>query len=220
MQGLVKLILNSLYGIQIRRDINESTYCKSEIWMKTEFDEKVLDHWKLPNGKYIVKMKKGDGLDDDCDNKNTLSAVLGAFILSISRRIIKKFIREKNEFYKNNIYYTDTDSLYIEKKYWDVLAKTKLVGESVCQGKNDLQSGSMFYGSFFAPKIKYVLTINEYGVIQENKTFEGFNDSKRLLDHFQYFKMIEEKTNIYLVTKKMKKLVRLRNNYTYENEIL
>ena len=37
MQGLVKLIMNSLYGVQIRRDINESYYCKSENWMKTEF---------------------------------------------------------------------------------------------------------------------------------------------------------------------------------------
>ena len=43
LQGLVKLIMNSLYGVQIRRDINESYYCKSETWMKTEFDENVLD---------------------------------------------------------------------------------------------------------------------------------------------------------------------------------
>ena len=85
MQGLVKLIMNSLYGVQIRRDINESYYCKSETWMKTEFDENVLDYWKLPNGNYIVKMKRDDGLDDDCDIKNTLLAVLEAFILANSK---------------------------------------------------------------------------------------------------------------------------------------
>ena len=67
MQGLVKLIMNSLYGVQIRKDINESYYCKSETWMKTEFDENVLDYSKLPNGNYIVKMKRDDGLDDECD---------------------------------------------------------------------------------------------------------------------------------------------------------
>ena len=92
MQGLVKLIMNSLYGVQIRRDINESYYCKSETWMKTEFDENVLDYWKLPNGNYNVRMKKDDGLDDDCDIKNTLPAVLGAFILSNSKRIMNNFI--------------------------------------------------------------------------------------------------------------------------------
>ena len=44
MEGLVKLIVNSLYGVQIRRDINESYYCKSESWMTTEFDGNVLDY--------------------------------------------------------------------------------------------------------------------------------------------------------------------------------
>ena len=127
LQGLVKLILNSLYGDQIRKDINESYYCKSETWMKTEFDENALEHWRLPNGNYIVKMKKDDGLDDDCDIKNTVPAVLGAFILSNSKRNMNNFIREINGFYNNSIYYGDTDSLYIEKKYWDVLDRANLV---------------------------------------------------------------------------------------------
>ena len=95
---LIKLIMNSLYGVQIRRDINESYYCKSENRMKTEFDANVLDYWKLPSGNYIVKMKRDDGLDDDCDIKNTLLAVLGAFILANSRRIMNEFIREINGF--------------------------------------------------------------------------------------------------------------------------
>ena len=192
MQRLVKLIMNSLYGVQIRKDINESYYCKSETWMKTEFDESVLDYWKLPNGNYIVKMKEDDGLDDDdCDIKNTLPAVLGAFILSNSKRIMNNFIREINGFYNNSIYYTDCDSLYIEKKYWDVLDKANLVGEGLCQGKNDYKTGGIFYGLFLAPKIKYCLTIDEYGFIKEHKTFKGFNDSKRLLDRSQYFKRIQ-----------------------------
>ena len=55
MQRLIKLVLNSLYGFQIRRDINESFYCKSETWIKTEFDENVLDYWKIPKGNYIVR---------------------------------------------------------------------------------------------------------------------------------------------------------------------
>ena len=50
MQGLVKLIMNSLYGVQIRKDIDQSYKCKSQHWMETEYDENVLDYWKLPNG--------------------------------------------------------------------------------------------------------------------------------------------------------------------------
>ena len=161
MQGLVKLIMNSFSGVEIRRDINESYYCKSETWMKTEFDENVLDCWKIPNGNYIVKMKKDDGLDDDCDIKNTLPAVSRAFILSNRKRIMNSFIREINGFYNNSIYYGDTDSLYVEKKYWDVLDKANLVGEELCQGKNDYKTGGIFYGLFLATKIKYCLTIDD-----------------------------------------------------------
>ena len=79
--------------------------------MKTQFDENVLGYRKLPKGNYIVKMKKDDGLDDDCDIKNTLPAVFGAFILGNIRRNMKKFIREINGFYNSSINYGDTDSL-------------------------------------------------------------------------------------------------------------
>ena len=205
MQGLVKLIMNSLYGVQIRRDINESYYCKSEKWMKAEFDENVLEYWKLPNGNYFVKMKKDDGLDDDCDIKNTLPAVSGAFILSNSKRIMNNFIREINGFYINSIYYGDTDSLYIEKKYCDILDKANLVGEGLCQSKNDYKTGGIFYGLFLAFKIKYCLTIDDYGIIQEHKTLKRFNDSKRLLDRSQYFKMIEGEKISALLPKSWKK---------------
>ena len=69
-------------------------FFKSEACMKTKFDENVLDLWKLPIGNFIVKMKKDDGLVDDCDIKNTLPAVLGDFILGNSRRIMNNFIRQ------------------------------------------------------------------------------------------------------------------------------
>ena len=58
MQELVKLIMNSLYGVQICRDIDEFYKCKSQHWMETEYDENVLNFWKLPNGNYIVKIKR------------------------------------------------------------------------------------------------------------------------------------------------------------------
>ena len=103
------------------------------------------------------------------------------------------------------MYYRDSDSLYIEEKYWDVLDKASLIGKRFCQGKNDLQSGSIFYGFYLAPEIKYVLTENEYGVIQENKTSKGFNDSNRLLERSQYFKMREGKKVSALLPKSWKK---------------
>ena len=207
MQGLVKLIMNSLYGVQIRKDIDQSHKCKSQHWMETEYDENVLDYWKLPNGNYIVKLKKDAALEHDNDVKNTLPSHLGSFILSNSKRIMNKFIREINGFYNNSIYYTDTDSLYIEKKYWDVLDEANLVRKNLCQGKNDYKTGGIFYGLFLAPKIKYALTIDDYGIIQQHMTFKGFNDSKRLLDRSQYFDMLKGKKNNSYVTKILEKII-------------
>ena len=47
MQLSVKLIMNALFGEFLRKDILESFQCKSEIWMMTEYDERVLDYQKL-----------------------------------------------------------------------------------------------------------------------------------------------------------------------------
>ena len=174
--------------------------------MKTEFEENVLDYRKVPNGTYIVKMEKDDGLDDDCDNKSILPAVLGAFVLSNSKRNMNNFIREINGFYNNNIHYTDCDSLYTEKRYWDVFNKANLIGEELCQVKGDYKTGGIFYGLFLAPKIKYCLTIEKFGFIQELKLFKGFNYIKRLLDRSHLFKMIEGKKVSALLRESSEKL--------------
>ena len=70
--------------------------------------------------------------------------------------------------YTNDVYYTDTNSLYIESKHWDKLNKAGLVGKKLLQGKNDYgPDSSIFYGLFLAPKKKHCLIINKYGIINE-----------------------------------------------------
>ena len=137
--------MNSLHEAQLRKDINDSYSCKTEHWMKTNYNENVSGYWKLPNGNCIVKMKKDDGLDDVCDFKNSLPGNLRVFILRNSKRYMYNFIREINGFYSYNIYFTDTDSIYNEKKFRDVLDKAKLVGEELFQGKNDSKSGAILF---------------------------------------------------------------------------
>ena len=116
---------------------------------------------------------------------------LGAFVLSNSKRFMNNFIHAINEFYTNDVYYTYTDSLYIENKHWKKLDKTGLVGKDRLQGKNNYKDGGIWYGLFLAPKIKYFLTINKYGVIDEHKTFKGFAGVCDNLDRKEYFKKFE-----------------------------
>ena len=72
MQLLVKLIMNSLYGEKIRKDIEEKFACKSEAWMMSEYDERVKDYWKISGINYIVKMIDDAGLEDEVKKLNTM----------------------------------------------------------------------------------------------------------------------------------------------------
>ena len=129
LQMLVKLIMNSLYGEQIRKDIEESYQCKSEMWMMTENDERVLDYQKTNYGNYIVRLKNDEGLQDEVKKVNTMPLHLGAFVLSNSKRNMNNFKNAIDGFYTNDVYYTDTDSLYIENKPRDKLEKLNLIGK-------------------------------------------------------------------------------------------
>ena len=191
MELLVKLLMNSLYGEQIRKDIEEKFACKSEMWMQTEYDERVKDYWKISSINYIVKMIDDAGLEDEIKKINTMPLHSGAFVLSNSKRNMNNFIHAIDGFYSNDVYYTDTDSLYIENIHWNKLEKAGLVGKDLLQGKNEYKDGGIFYGLFLAPKIKYCLIISKYGVISEKKTFKGFKDVSDKLDRKEYFNMAD-----------------------------
>ena len=70
MQLLKNLIMNSLYDEQIRKDkdLEEKYVCKSEAWMRSEYDERVKEYWKISGNNYIVKMIDDAGLEDEIRN--------------------------------------------------------------------------------------------------------------------------------------------------------
>ena len=74
-----------------------------------------------------------------------------------------------------------------------MLGKAGLVRSNLCEGKNDYKSAGIFYCLFLAAKVKHCLTIDEFDIIEEQKTFKRFNDSKRLIDRSQYFNTIDDK---------------------------
>ena len=98
MQLLVKLLMNSLYGENIRKDIEEKLACKSQVWMMTECDERVKVFWKISGKIYIVKMIDDAGLKDEVKKLRTMPLHLGAFVLSNSKRIMNNFIHADNGF--------------------------------------------------------------------------------------------------------------------------
>ena len=134
MQLLVKLLMKSVRGENIRKDIEEKFACKSEAWMMAEYDERVKDYWELSGINYIVKMNDDAELGDEVKRLNFLPLHLGASVPSNSKRIKINFIHAINGFYTNDVYYTDTDSFYIENKLWDKLDKGGLIEKGLLQG--------------------------------------------------------------------------------------
>ena len=59
------------------------------------------------------------------------------------------------------------------------------------QVKNDYKDGGIWYALFLAPKIKYCLNINKFGVIDEHKTFKGFTNVSDNLNREEYFNMAD-----------------------------
>ena len=100
---LVKLLLSSLYGEQIGKDIEEKFACKSENWMMNENDERVRDYWNLSGSNYIVKMIDDARLEDQAKKLNTMPLHLGAFVLSKSKRIMNTFIHAIIGLYTNDV---------------------------------------------------------------------------------------------------------------------
>ena len=62
------------------------------------------------------------------------------------------------------------------------------------QVKNDYGDGGIIFGLFIAPKAKYSPFFNEHGILEERKTFKGFEDAERLIGRKQTFDFAESKT--------------------------
>ena len=72
MQFLVKLLMNSLYVENIRKDFEEKFAFKSEAWMMSGYDERVKDYWRITGNNFIVKMIDDAGLEDEAKKLNTM----------------------------------------------------------------------------------------------------------------------------------------------------
>ena len=84
-----------------------------------------------------MKLKGDIGLQDEVTEVNTRPLQLGAFVLSNKKRDMNKFKHAVSGFYTNDIYYEDTDSMYIGNKHSDRLDKAGLLENNRSQGKND-----------------------------------------------------------------------------------
>ena len=55
---------------------------------------------------------------------------IGSFVLSNCKGTMNNFFHANNGFNTTDLCYEDTDSMYIENKYWDKLDKSGLVDKN------------------------------------------------------------------------------------------
>ena len=83
--------MNSLYGENISKDIEEKFACKSEAWMMTEYDDRIKDYWKISGIKCIAKMIDDAGLEDEVKKLNTMSLHLYSFEKSFNDQYSRRW---------------------------------------------------------------------------------------------------------------------------------
>ncbi|ESO90900.1 hypothetical protein LOTGIDRAFT_163788 [Lottia gigantea] len=171
-----------------RKDINTSRHLWSEAIFKANFDSHVKSYEKGNDSQYLVEMNEEEKEFVPPEDFTRLTPThLGAFILSHSKKIMNNFIHVIDGFYKPEIYYTDTYSLYISSCNWDKLNEAGLVSENeYSKGKNDYGDGGIIFGLYLAPKVKYNIILTSDGVLKEKKTFKGYSNYKiKVEDYIQ-----------------------------------
>jgi len=175
IDSLCKLLLNSIYGKTVTRDIEE----KYIITSKREFalhknDHTVKDFDFLSNGQVLMKIEER--------GKSFFPSQFGSYILAHSRRVMNDIVHAIDGFNTFKIWYTDTDSLYIDQISYLKLQELGYVGDALGQGKNDNKSGGVInYAIFAGPKMKYCEIVSPSGETEISVSFKGIQRGTEML---------------------------------------
>ena len=96
LQNSAKKLGLSVYGGNIRKDINEEYKCVTEKWMRENFDGRVKEWFPLKNGNLKVELEDDEGVDDydRARSENTMPSHFGSNSLSYSKWIMNDVIKQ------------------------------------------------------------------------------------------------------------------------------
>ena len=100
-----KKINNSVYGANIRRNVNDQFKCVRENWIRESFDDGVKEWWPMENGNLKVLLGVDNGVDDQdiAKSNNQMPRHLSSDFLGQSKRLMINVFREIDGFYGVNI---------------------------------------------------------------------------------------------------------------------
>jgi DNA polymerase elongation subunit (family B) len=176
MNFIAKILLNSLYGrFGMDDNFTEVSIIHKDFF--PDFENKFFDN--IINVENIDEYKliqyKNDSISENPDITHNISIGIAAAITAYSRIHMSQFKNNPNI----NLYYTDTDSVYVDKPLHEELVDSKTLGllklENICSK-----------AIFLAPKV-YCLLTEEGNFIYKVKGLKhdvemSLQDFKKLLN--------------------------------------
>ena len=185
IQNLYKLMMNSAYGKTIERAHSEKikyfnhnkSMCLSRL--HREYNG-MINEIIFFKGKW--KMKYTEGIGEHYNRAHCGSEVLGK-----SKQLMSNVMVDVDKY----IYYTDSDSMFIEHKGVDILRRTKpeIFGENLGQFHNDFSLGGTNVRAeravFFGKKSYWIEVKNDEGDVLNKFVLKGIpkNTIEYVLEH-------------------------------------
>lgn len=182
MEYIIKILLNACYG-----KFNETIRTYTKIYNENvdiipDFNGKEVNYYQFPNGQKEVTI----GLNKLEVRK---PSYIASYILAYARSIVNEVIRVVKP---ENIYYSDTDSLYIEKR---ILIENNLPCSSDLGGfKNDYGEGTKIVNAIFLDNKRYFLELTK----EENGEIKRSYKAKFNGLAFKKFKTISDNASIHI----------------------
>lgn len=158
---VIKLILNSIYGkflesVDTKHEFISSDDIENFVISNDLKGKKVVsDYEQLINGQYEVRYNLGTP-------EIRKPVQIGVFVLSYARALVNKVIRLIGI---DNISYSDTDSLYLTYDRYQELQSNKsftdMIGNNLCQFKNDYGTGVVINYGIFLDQKRYFLKFGD-----------------------------------------------------------
>ena len=175
IQLVYKLMLNTIYGKTIQKPKDSEILWRKNNTTNEEnlirtFGESIQYISKPEDGKKLFKVKIRIGIVD-----HWTMPQCGSLVLSQSKRIMNNFLAKYGEW----IYYTDTDSIFIdEEKFLEIKdLQPELFGDELGQLKEEKHlSGDrvrITKAMFLAPKVYWIREENEHGEVHNKVVMKG-----------------------------------------------
>jgi hypothetical protein len=180
MNYIAKILMNSSYG-RFGMDDRFDDIRIMGVKEYTKFEEKYIHIIKnvIPlDNKFLVRIKNQDTINNLLDNgskTHNINVAIAAAITSYARIEMSQFKNNPNF----NLYYSDTDSIYIDSKLPDDLVSNTILG------KMKLES-IISKAIFICPKVYGYLTENSDEIIKvKGLTKEAIKDNKITLSNLE-----------------------------------